>query len=370
MFKINEQVNCALYVNGTEMVLGTGSFMQSIHISVMAGTTLPILVFKLVDMFGVMVTLGLQDGSQVKVSFQGIVNIDRNFRVHSWSRSPAGEGFSYTLNCYWDAPQYMIGTTNVGINASSSEALTQIAQTCGLLVYKNNVKTADNMLWMPTNQTYGEFAKDIARHGYSTATSLLAYGIDSSGGMRYVDVNAIPDSGISVGFVATTSSTANFMVISDFQPDARSGTNNTIAGYMHSRYVQSANADAEAASLENQLQFNSDSAEPLYNQQVVALIKRSGISYSPIDFGNVHSKFERAKYQNTRFNLLNSLHGEFLFGYQTSFELFDNFKYTAPPAYNNTAYDGTYTVTGKIIFVAGVNYYEKIRAVKNGLEST
>ena len=63
MFKINEQVNCALYVNGTEMVLGTGSFMQSIHISVMAGTTLPILVFKLVDSYWLSL-INLKNGKQ------------------------------------------------------------------------------------------------------------------------------------------------------------------------------------------------------------------------------------------------------------------------------------------------------------------
>ncbi len=364
MFKINEQVNGALYVNGKEIPMTAGSHMQEVHISAVSNLKLPPMVIVVVDMLNSLAQVGLQDGSQVTFSLRGIINSDRHFRVYTWSRQPMGEGFVYRISCYWDSPKYWGGTTSKGIQGSSSEALSAIAQLCGLKVWAKNTKTADTMLWLPVNQSYGAFARDIAKHGYVNDTSHMVYGVDSNGFMRYLDINSNPAPTNVVGFLPTEGQANSFQCI-DFAPSTQSGTNNMTAGYSHVRQVQSAVTDA---STENQLKYKPDSQLPLLNSEVRSVMSRSGISYSPIDFGNVHPKYERAVYQNTRFDLLNSLGGDFLFGYPVPFEMFDNFKHVTPQEYGNTVYDGEYTVKGKIISITGTSYYEKILTVKNGLE--
>ena len=99
------------------------------------------------------------------------------------------------------------------------------------------------------------------------------------------------------------------------------------------------------------------------------ITKNSRMNDGGIDFGNVHSNYERARYQNTRYNLLNSLTGEFLFPFQTNWEPFDNFNLALTADLNSTQYNGEYTVQSKIISIQGTTYNEKIIAVKNGLGS-
>jgi len=362
MFKINEHLAAAVYLNEREIPLNAVNSLQSIHISSASNIRLPVMVLCMDDQLNSMTQLGLTDGSPIALSLRGLVNADRKFRVHAIHRQPSGIGFSYTLECYWDSPMYWMGTTSSGIRGSSAFAIASIAAKCGLNFWEKNAKTSDTMLWTPRNQPYSEFARDIARHGYAGVTSHMAYGVDSLGTVRYVDLNANPTPLYEVGYLP--SATRSFQII-DFEPTIRSGTNNMIGGYSHTRIVQSlVGQDSE----ESQIQYNSDSQLPLLNQNVRDGAQRMGISYSPVDFGNVHPKYERAKYQNTRFDLLNSLDGNFLFGYQVPFEIFDNFKHVAPSDYGNTSYDGEYTVKAKVIYIAGTSYHEKIVAAKNGLE--
>lgn len=357
----------AIFLNDVEVPLSVGNFMQSLHILSASNIKLPLLVLRIVDQLNSLSQMGLQDGSTVRVSLNGTLKLDRLFRVSGWSRQPAGDGYTYTINCYWDCPKYWAGTTSAGMWGSSYDVLRTIASKCGLAFSANNTKTADNMLWMPTNQTYSEFARDVARYGYGGPLSHMVLGVDSMGIMRYRDLTSAAPMDVLVGMLNTTND-PNFVQITDFAPTTTSGTNNALSGYMHARYVQSADSSSKIDPLEQIMGFKPDSKFALLNADVRSKVERGGVSYSPIDFGNVHAKYERAKYQNTRMDMMTSLGGDFLFGQQTPLELFDNFTYVAPPQLAPTAYDGKYTIKSKIVYIAGSSYHEKIVAVKHGLE--
>jgi hypothetical protein len=365
LFKVNDQLQLAVYINGKELMLTNGNMMQSLWMRAGALLKLPLMVLRYVDLCDATSKVGLQDNVPVTVSFDGIVNVERRFRVHSWTRVPVGEGYSYTINCVWDAPKYWVTTTNSNIRGTSYEVIKQIAHTCKLEFHGKNSQTADSMLWAGGNRTYNEYVRDIARHGYVDEKSQMVLGVDTEGMLKYMNINAIPKPTLSLGHTAQ-STQGPFLQILDFTPKSTAGDNNAIAGYHHDRHTQS----LEGGEVHKTVTLDPDCRKPLVNKEVRAEVGRGGVSYAPIDCGaNVHPKYERALYQNTRFNLLNNLRAQVLIGMQTDLDLFDNFKYVPSQQLSSDAYSGEYTISDKIIYIAGNAYYEKFTSVKNGLET-
>ena len=364
-YKVNENITVSILIEDVELVLEAGNALHTLHIVSGSQLTLPVLCVSFSDTLRVVPKMNLTDGSKITVTISGTKTEIRYFRVHRWSRSPVGDGFSYNVEAYWDAPKYWAGTAIASMRGSSKVVIEQIASMSSIEVWSKNTETADTMLWMPCNKSYGLFCREIARHGYATEKSHMVLGVDSSGKLRYVDVNANENPKFSVGYTSSND-VGTFLIISDFQPSNSSGLNNQIAGYRHERYVQ--NAAGASVSLESALQLDSDSKYPMVNSKVRDIQERGTVSFSPINFGNVHEKYERARYQNARYNLLNSVKGEFLFAFQTGIEMADNFFYVSPSELENKDYDGEFTATTKVIFIAGSDYQEKVVAVKNGLE--
>lgn len=363
MYKINDQVEAGIYLDNKEFTVTAGNFVQSIHMAAHAIYSVPIITVNLVDVVGIIPQLKLTDGSVLRFSTKASsINIDRTFRVHSWPRQPAGNGFAYSITGYWDAPKFFIGTTRKTIKGSSSDALKSIATSCGMNYAKENTTTADNMVWVPGNSTFAEFAKEISRYGYVDSNSYMGLGIDSIGTMRYRNLSGLPEPKYSVSQVA---SGKDMLQLMDFKAIASSGTNNMLTGYAHTRVVQAATTEQEYSAIDK-VSVGTGVSVPLLNTGVRTAIERGGISFSPIDFGNVHANYEQARYQNVRIARLNNLTGEFLFGYVTNFEMFDTFTYVSPQQQGQTGYDGKYIVTGKVVYIAGTAYYEKLTAVRMG----
>ena len=363
MFKITNQIEAGVFINGQELQLTGGNFMQSLHIRSSARGKLPVCALRFTDLYNSAVNIGLQDNVPLVVVLNGVINREFRFRVHRWMRTPAGDAFNYLLEGYWDSPKYWAATTNASIQGSSYEAIRQIASKCDIGFSKDNTPTSDTMIWNPGNRVYGEFAKIIARHGFVNEKSHMVLGVDLRGEVRYRDINANKPPSLNFGHVAGSTS-GTFVQILDFTPTATAGDNNTIAGYLHDRYTQ----PLEKAEVLKEVTLDPDSKKPLVNMEVRDMIGRGGISYGPIDFGNTHIKYERALYQNTRFNLLNSLQAEVTVGFETDLDLFDNFKYVPPPQMASDSYAGEYTINDKIIYIPGNSYYEKFLVTKNGLE--
>ena len=364
MFKVNDQLQVAVYINGKELMLTNGNLMQSLWIRADALFKMPLMVLRYVDLCDATSKVGLQDNVPITVSFAGVVNVERRFRVYNWERVPVGEGYAYTINCLWNAPKYWATTTNSNIRGTSYEVIKQVANTCKLEFHEGNTPTSDSMLWSCGNRTYNEFVRDIARHGYVDDKSHMVLGIDTEGMLKYMNINSIPKPTLSVGYTASATQ-GPFLQILDFTPKSTAGDNNTIAGYHHDRHTQT----LEGGEVHKSVTLDPDCRKPLVNTEVRAEVGRGGVSYAPIDCGaNLHPKYERALYQNTRYNLLNNLRAHVLIGMQTDLDLFDNFKFVPPQQLSSDAYSGEYTISGKIINIVGNAYYEKLIAVKNGLE--
>lgn len=364
-YKVNDSVSVSILLDGQEIPLDAGNSLNLLHIVAGTQLTLPVLLLTFTDVLRVVPKMNLQDGVQLVVTIIGPLRQTRYFRVHSWSRTPAGDGYSYKIEAYWDSPKYWIGTAIAGVRGSSRSVIEGIGRNCGLSAWDRNTETSDSMLWMPGNRTYGRFCRDIARYGFANDKSHMVLVVDSTGILRYVDVNANSKPKRSVGFTSSNNA-GEFLTLSDFQPSNTSGVNNQLAGYRHERFVQ--DAAGNVVTKEDEIQLDPDSRFPVVNTKVRDTQERGTISFSPINFGNVHSRYERAKIQNTRYNLLNSVRGEFVFSFQTDFEPTDNFFNVSPSELGNRDYDGEFTTTTKVVFITGSSYQEKLVAVKNGLE--
>lgn len=371
-FKLNEATIVAIFIEDEELPLIHGNVLHSLHIVASSKLTLPTLVFSFTDSLQLIPKMKLQDGARIGVYIKSTVSHTRYFRVHSWTRAPAGDGFSYSITAYWDSTKYWSGTTCFGISGSSHNALREIAELCGLKFANSNTQTADKMTWMPQNKPYGIFAREIARYGFVNDKSHMSLGVDSLGVMRYINLNALAEPVVTVGYLAPKD-TSNFLMLSDFQPSNLAGTGNALLGYRHNRQTPTVlGSSAGGGALmteETELSLTPDSRYPSVNTEVRATQNRGLVSYSPVSFGNVHDKYERARYQNARYDVLKSLQGEFLFPFQTEFEMFNTLKYVAPPDMNNKEYNGKYTIGAKVIYIAGSTYQEKLIGFKTGLDA-
>lgn len=365
-YKVNDSIRIAILIEDAEVPLDGGNALHVLHMVAGTTLTLPTLFFNFTDLLRVVPSMKLQDGALITVTVFGATQQTRYFRVSRWTRAPFGDGFSYSIEGYWNAPKYWLGTAEASVTGSSRSVIEKIASECGLTIWGKNTPTSDAMLWIPGNRTLGRFCREIARHGYASDTSHMVLGVDSLGALRYANVNANPKPTLSVGYLSNSRS-GRFMVLSDFQPVNASGTNNRMAGYRHDRQVQTALGSIETS--ETSIELQPDSRFPLVSEQVRETQARGSISFSSVDFGNVHPRYERAKYQNSRYNMLNSVRGEFVFSFQTELEMIDNFLYVSPSELGNRDYDGEFTITAKVVYITGSVYQEKVVAVKNGLEN-
>jgi len=312
--------------------------------------------------------IGVPDGIPIRIVVkpQASSTIIYNFRQFHHKKQFNGSFFSYEIDGYLDFPKYWMGTSNVGIQGTSSSALASIANTCGLQF--NGASTNDAQLWLPRNQTYAEFACSIADRGYITDSSYVELGVDFTGTLIYKDVNNLPTSQytITLGQLDPSSFTA-----SDYEPVARSGIVNKMTGYQNTKYGQSISSQTASTSFA-QLAFTPDTTAPLYNTAMVGQIDRGYLSYGGLDVGNTHENYDKAKYQNLRYSNLYSLDVKFLMRMPTGLNLFDTFTFSvdSEATKQDKAYAGTYIVSARSQFMTGANFAEMILGTRTGTNGT
>ena len=400
---ISLQIDFAIGSNGNTLITGAnvaddkwadftissgGTNVESLSITAASNTKLPSCELaisdgiKFFDAFYEKFGKFPNDGDLIRITIKADTEIKRYFRIFDWARVPAGTGFHYKFTGYWDAPRYWCGSASTGwslpdsivLKATSSNLLKSISDLCLLVWSPTNDATNDLMTWQPHNRFYGDWAREVASAGFIDETSLMVFGVDSTGNMRYRNVNKADKPTINLGFTHDASS-GKTHAIQGFSPKARSGLYNSSGGYKHLRYVQKIVAGTETV-VDISLNLSAGSpvvdAKHLARSQAVALYNQQNImTYSPIDFKQVGENYEKGRYQNSQYNLLNSVIGEFLLSHVSTLELADRFNFTPPKEQEtvegNDPYRGEYTVMSKTIFIRGSEYHEKVIAIRTGV---
>lgn len=355
-YRVKDALELSIRINNLEYPIDRANVVNFLHMAASTKFQVPTLHFSVTDITRSMSAMGLADGVpiQIIVTCDGQVT-SRNFRLNTWVNPPGTD--VYSIDGFWDAPKFRVGTTNKSLHGTTNKALSDIAATCGLAY--SGTTTNDTQLWVPRNRTWAEFAAYVARHGYISDQSHLVSAIDSQGTFRFKDVRKPEKSFLgSYGYVADRA-----YRVEEYAPVVKSGQNNTRGGYRSTRINTSI---SQGHQTQDQLAFTPSEKKLLVSGEIRDIQKRGVFAYSPINFGNTHDNFDKALYQNRRFDYLRSLACEFLIFNPTLIEPLDEFLFTTSPSAPGE-YDGSYMISHKVIYIQGNNYVEKLTGLREGL---
>lgn len=363
-YLVNGQLEVSIFINDTEYPLSAINLLQSLHITITARGDIAMLSMQITDAQRLMEAIGLKDGSPIRVvvKAQNKNSKTYNFRAYTYKRFQSGANYVYRIFGYWDAPAYWATSTAAAINGTSNDVLSQIASKCGLKY--DGTSTNDSQLWLPQNKIYRTWARSIAKAGYIDDTSCMVRAFDLDGTLRYKNVNNLPEPTKSV--VAYQYAKDAYTAV-DFSESTESGFNNMLTGYQNMRYMQSSIEEQTQEQIQN-LTFKADVKSPLYNTDLKSQIARGAVRFGPIDCGNVHSKYERATYQNVRYSNLFNLGLDLLITMPTDIQVLEklNFSLQKEDTSIDTATSGIYVVTSHAIYIEAATYAERVGITRHG----
>lgn len=363
-YLVQNQLEVSIFINDIEYPIGAINMLQSLHITTTVRGSVPMLSMQLVDAQRLMEQIGLKDGVPIRIVIKALGKNSKtyNFREFTHQRIQSGANYVYRIFGYWDVPIYWATSTAASKKGTSNDVISFIASQCGMKY--DGTSSNDSQLWMPQNKLYRAWAKSVVEAGYVNDNSSMSLGLDLDNTLRYKDVNNLPAPEKSV--IAYQLSKEAYTAV-DFQITTSSGFNNALTGYQNMRYAQSSTADTTQEQIQN-LVFKADVKSPLYNVSLKDKIGRGAVRFGPIDCGNVHTKYERAKYQNVRYANLFNLGLDLLMTMPTDIKLLEqiNFSVQKEDTSIDTATSGIYTVTGHSIYIEAATYAERIGIVRHG----
>lgn len=363
-FLVADRIEVSIYINDVEYPLEAVNLLNWLHITTTTRHSLPVLGFQVDDVRHSIDESGPLDGAPLRVVIKPNGKDSKTFvfRKFNSKREFNGSCWRWTIFGYWDAPLYWAATSLRAIEGTANSVLQEIADTCGLRY--EGVTTNDSQIWLPRNRTYRAWAKNIVSHSWASNTSCMVLGVDLDGVMRLLNINDLPEPEIDI-IAYTYSETA--LTASDVQTNAASGLNNALSGYNNMRIAQSVTEDETSRTLKG-LSFTPDVKSPHYNRELKAQLERGAVRFSPIDAGNVHENYERASYQNLRYQNLFSYGVDALMTDVTTVNLGDrvNLAVQTETLRQDVPNSGVYTVSGHAIYIQGANYSEKLGMCRQG----
>lgn len=368
-YRVQDRLEISLFFNNREYPFEKLNTLDFMHIGVGTKVGLPMLHLSLTDNTNFFnKEQDLADGALIAIiiTAQGMTaKKSYAFRLHSYREQYSGGGFRYQIDGYLDAPMFWNGRTTTPILGTSFDALKTI---CGQTELNlDGYQCNDTQLWRPQNYTWMDFSRKISERGWLSDTSCMQLGVELDKTMIYRDLNdLVPPSHTFITYQYTD----NTIPVVDFQVKTNSGFNNKTTGYWDKTIQQSVYANGSQAY--DKLTFTPNTKVPLFNEKMKTAVKQGRVKFGPIDCGNVHESYEKALYQNIRYANLFSFGVELLTLFPTDVRLMDRVVFNCQLSSENTskAYSGVYTVSSRAIYVQGANYYEKISAVRHGINNT
>jgi hypothetical protein len=366
--RIKDRLELFLLFGEKEFPFAPVNSLDFIHMSSSVRLAVPMLHLKVKDAANWFAkNQVLVDGMIIRIIIKiGDVSKIYQFRLNSFKEEIDSTGPSYEIDGYFDIISWWHSSTQELIKGTSAEVIGRIATRCGFPNYIKN-DTADNQVWIQRNMRFHEFANFIARHGYASDSSCMQLAVDLSGALIYKNIIAKAQ---SVESFDTAKFGNSSLIATDYKMKNRSGLLNALSGYADATIkpsIMSGTVERIATVPVTKL-----TEKMMVNQAVYNAIEKSRVLFAPIDCGNVHPNYVKAKYQNERIAATYALSLELITPEVTQIKVLDfiDFLSRKTEEKNDKSYSGTYLVTGRVIYVQGINYYEKIEAVRHGLNAT
>ncbi len=368
MLRIKDRVELQLIFNGKEFPFDRVNSLDFLHMSCSTRLSIPMIHVRVKDAAEwFSKNQDLVDGAPIVVTIivQGQSRTFR-FRLNKFKELLSGDGVTYDIDGYYNAPGYWLASTSEGFTGSSDTVLKEIATRTGIGEYVGT-PTADSQLWQTTNKKYHEFARHIAGHGYVNDTSCMQLAYDLSNTLIYKNVG---ERTASTSTFLASKYKQNTYTATDFRVTSNSGIYNAVSGYAEE--VRFTDPVKGVQGLLDKVQSNKLSMKMMMNDAIYKGVDQARVRFRPIGAGNVNESYEKAEYQNRRLANLFSFGAEIVTPDVTTTKLLDFIEYEVAVPENGTvnAYSGTYLVTSRAIMIQGINYFEKFEVVRQGLNGT
>jgi hypothetical protein len=373
VYSVRGQVYVALKINGQEIDFARvhyGHFVLRTHV----GFFLPSLDFELQDHADALRDNPMKDGDVVEVALSEDDTDDppfRRYRVFKARHTKIlGTGTVIQALAYYDAPAYVLDKKMRAFrDRTSSSVVEEIAGECGLPVRAD--ATADRQTWVCRNLTYAQWLKkELLVRSYGSETSAYVAGVSYlSGTLHYRDVSALmmqrpsqtlaPELGERLG-----------QTITDARPRAYAGLLNSVGGgygLVGSGYDLTEDAterNTEVSVLRAQGRLNQGADLQAYNPRA---------EFDPINVGNVHEKYAKAKNQNVRILSTYTEGLEVMLGGYNPVDIMDTVAAKINYVTSRTQVDdflsNPYVVVGKASVIKSSLYAEKLELVRNNINA-
>jgi hypothetical protein len=353
--------------NALDWPLNNFNTIDFIHIAESKRLYLPMLIMQLQDTTKFLTRNNLiLDGTIIQIGVKKENNRKTyTFRLFSCREILDAGSTKYKISGYWNLPTYWSKTLTKPYSGSSSSVLNTLATEVGLIY--NGIQTADVMNWLPMNKTYKEFVTDISTHGFVDSKSCTLRAVTTNNELRYKNISEFL-SYPSMGDYAAGVFSATQDPITDYKIMNKGGFFNSVGGYQSTTRETSLLSDEKVYST---LDVNRNSKQLTMNSAIKETVTQGRVRFSPPNSGNVHPYYQQAAYQNKRQASLFSFGIEVVTPMPVKASLFDqiNLSVSVPSIERVSSYSGKYLLISKVVYVTGVNYYEKMELVRHGINS-
>ena len=359
MFEVDGRVSVSISINGVDLVFDRANVLDNLTITSSSQLSLPILHFVYRDAGEWLIRKSLlAEGAKIEVSLAKSGRPARQFEfvLNSYTETRRSEQLVYSIDGYLAYPKYWIESTALQFEGTASAALRNIADTCQFS--KQDVEsTSDNQIWMPRNQRYHTWAREISRHGYSSDRGCMQLAVDMDGTFRYRDVAQKRPAAHRFGLALLDMS---MILVTSYEPHANSGVLNKFTGYQ-SMYVEQLPLSEDPFRNHRRLEVNSAPKGALaVSGRVRKSVDRGRVVIGPISAGNENEHFQRGLYQNQRMSNLFSVGINVLTPFTTEVKLLDVVEFIAPTTRTYLEqYSTSYVVSAKSIMISGIDYFER-----------
>lgn len=328
---------------------------------------LPMMILKFADQFDVMSQLGIQfyDGMPIKIT---IANGSGNamvpayeFRMYAPKITKKSTTRNYSISGIMDVPKYLGSAQPRAFTDTTSNVVKSIAEECGLEY--DGTETSDSQTWHQANKTNSEFVQYLRKQGYAGDDSLMSVGVTPDKVLHYLDLNAIEDSEITLGYGdQSTVPIVDHRIIDKY-------------GQHYVNGFGSKQINQQDDSEQTDTNINPRASQPAINTTLRDEIGNIKINFTPIFHeDDVHTNWAQTTHQNDRGHALNTSVVDVLTQSMTDLTLFKSVQFDPATAHKVTAEEeemntrrGKYVVTGHQIYVVGQYYAEKFRLTRAGV---
>lgn len=367
MFGINDQYFMDMQIAGKQIPVNHTT-VQTMSVIQNALIHVPTLEVTFLDVDGRLAKTPVSDGEQVEIMFGHSLRMDNvepiNFRMFGPpSLRPVEGGSLVSFKAMLDAPKYLRGMVDKSYKGTASDVIKQVAGEVGLTADVHS--TQDKQVWLPQRKPFSSWIAHVVDHAYAGAQSAMVHGVTETKKLLFKDLSKLANEPGKKKLVYGNYKPGQIMVL-DYEVVPKAGVMNNWIGY-GSRTVQQG-LDGVIKDLDK-VDVTRLSSSLEMSSAVKNLVGAVRSEFSPLNAGNVHEKFFDAFHQNRRIKSTFSLDIHVLTPQFTDLHLYDtcDLELMDPSSRTpNSNYSGTYIVTGKVRYIQGTRYWEKLTLTSQG----